>query len=221
VKWIIFLFAAAALAQTPPEKQPAAPAQTPAELQRAAMARQRTAVQTQAESVGARLKPWGDAITESGPAFDAEKPACDPLADSVSAPLIDGAAQQHGVDTKLLRAVIDQESAFRPCAVSSKGAQGLMQLMPATAEELKVDDPFDPKQSIDGGAKYLKQLLDKYKGDIPQTLAAYNAGPGATDQAKGVPDIPETRAYVDAILQKLGIKRTDQPSIQTPKPIEN
>jgi soluble lytic murein transglycosylase-like protein len=143
------------------------------------------------------------------------------LADAVSAPLIDGAAQQQGVDTKLLRAVIDQESGFRPCAVSAKGAQGLMQLMPATAEELKVDDPFDPKQSIDAGAKYLKQLLDKYKGDIPQTLAAYNAGPGATDQAKGVPDIPETRAYVDAILQKLGIKRTDPPSIRTPKPIEN
>jgi soluble lytic murein transglycosylase-like protein len=221
VKWIIFFLAAAALAQTPVEKQAAAPPQTPAELQRAAMARQRAAVQTQAESVGARLKPWGDAITESGPAFESEKPACDPLADSVSAPLIDGAAQQQGVDTKLLRAVIDQESGFRPCAVSPKGAQGLMQLMPATAEELKVDDPFDPKQSIEGGAKYLKQLLDKYKGDIPQTLAAYNAGPGATDQAKGVPDIPETRAYVDAILQKLGIKRTDQPSIQTPKPIEN
>ena len=148
-------------------------------------------------------------------------PRLDGRTDAVAAPLIDGAAQQQGVDAKLLRAVIDQESGFRPCAVSTKGAQGLMQLMPATAEELKVDDPFDPKQSIDGGARYLKQLLDKYKGDIPQTLAAYNAGPGATDQAKGVPDIPETRAYVDAILQKLGIKRTDQPSIQTPKPIEN
>jgi soluble lytic murein transglycosylase-like protein len=209
MKWMTFLFAAAAVAQTP------------AEQQRAAMAKQRAAAQIQAESVGARLKPWGDTVTEPGPAFEPEKPACDPLTDAVSAPLIDGAAQQQGVDTKLLRAVIDQESGFRPCAVSAKGAQGLMQLMPATAEELKVDDPFDPKQSIEGGAKYLKQLLDKYKGDIPQTLAAYNAGPGATDQAKGVPDIPETRAYVDAILQKLGIKRTDQPSIPTPKPIEN
>jgi soluble lytic murein transglycosylase-like protein len=209
VKWIIFFLATAALSQTP------------AEQQRSAMDKQRAAAQKQAESVGAHLKPWGDPITVAGPAFESEKPACDPLADTVATPLIDGAAQEHGVDTKLLRAVIDQESGFRPCAVSAKGAQGLMQLMPDTAGELNVDDPFDPKQSIDGGAKYLKQLLDRYKGDIPQALAAYNAGPTATDQAKGVPGIPETRAYVDAILQKLGIKRTDPPSIQTPKPIEN
>lgn len=209
MKWIVILLAAAANAQTP------------AEQQRASIAKQREAVQKQAESVGARLKPWGDAITESGPAFEAEKPACDPLADAVSTPLIDGAAQQQGLDTKLLRAVIDQESGFRPCAISPKGAQGLMQLMPATAEQFNVADPFDPKQSIDAGAKYLKQMLDKYKGDVPQALAAYNAGPGATDQAKGVPDITETRVYVDAILQKLGIKRTDPPSIPTPKPIEN
>lgn len=185
------------------------------------MDKQRSAAQKQAASVGARLKPWGDTITDAGPAFEAEKPACDPLADTVTTPLIDGAAQEQGVDTKLLRAVMDQESGFRPCAISAKGAQGLMQLMPGTAQELNVADPFDPKQSIDGGAKYLKQLLDKYKGDIPQALAAYNAGPTATDQAKGVPDIPETRSYVDAILQKLGIKHTDPPSIQPPKPIEN
>lgn len=209
MNWIIFFLTTSVLAQTP------------ADLQRAAMEKQRSAAQKQAESVGARLKPWGESITEAGPAFDSEKPACDPLADIVTTPLIDGAAQEQGVDTKLLRAVIDQESGFRPCAVSSKGAQGLMQLMPGTAEELNVADPFDPKQNIDAGAKYLKQLLDKYKGDIPQALAAYNAGPTATDQAKGVPDIPETRSYVDAILQKLGIKRTDPPSIQTPKPIEN
>jgi soluble lytic murein transglycosylase-like protein len=209
VKWIILFLAGAAWAQTP------------AELQRSAIDKQRAAAQIQAESVGARLKPWGDSITESGPAFESEKPVCDPLADAVTTPLITSAAQEQGLDTKLLRAVIDQESSFRPCAVSSKGAQGLMQLMPDTADELKVADPFDPKQSIDGGAKYLKQLLDKYKGDIPQALAAYNAGPTATDQAKGVPEIPETRAYVDAILQKLGIKRTAPPSIQMPKPIEN
>lgn len=196
-------------------------AQTPAELQRAAMDKQRVAAQTQAASVGARLKPWGDPVTESGPAFESENVACDPLADADTTPLIDGAAQKEGVDAKLLRAVIDRESGFRPCAVSTKGAQGLMQLMPATADELNVADPFDPKQNIDAGAKYLKQMLDKYKGDIPQALAAYNAGPAAADQAKGMLDLPETRSYVDAILQKLGIKRTDPPSIPTPKPIEN
>ena len=96
-----------------------------------------------------------------------------------------------------------------------------MQLMPDTAAELNVADPFDPKQNIEAGAKYLKQLLDKYKGDVPQALAAYNAGPGRDRPCQGMPDIPETRAYVDAILQKLGIKRTDPPSIPTPKPIEN
>ena len=118
----------------------------------------------------------------------------------------------------LLRAVIDQESGFHPCAVSPKGAQGLMQLMPGTADLLQVADPFDPKENIEAGAKYLKQLLDKNGGDISKALGAYNAGPNADDPSG---KIPETKAYVDAILTKMGIKRTDPPSIPTPKPIGN
>jgi soluble lytic murein transglycosylase-like protein len=78
-----------------------------------------------------------------------------------------------------------------------------MQLMPDTAADLNVNDVFDPKQNIAAGAKYLKQLLDKYKGDNKLALAAYNAGPAAVDAANGVPDIPETRDYVDAILKRL------------------
>ena len=118
-------------------------------------------------------------------------------------PLIDSAAKTNEMDGKLVRAVIEQESGFRPCAVSAKGAQGLMQLMPETAAELSVKDAFDPKENIAAGAKYLKQLLDKYKGDTKLALAAYNAGPSAVDAIKDVPDIPETRDYVDAILKKI------------------
>ena len=96
-----------------------------------------------------------------------------------------------------------------------------MQLMPETATQLGVHDPFDPKENIEAGAKYLRQLLDKYKGDMAQALGAYNAGPSTVDQSGGVPAIPETKDYVDAILKKLGITRTDPQSIQMPKPIGN
>ena len=211
--------AATATGQTSTAQAPEpAPVLSPAELQRAAIEKQRAAVQQQAQNAGARLKPWGPTITESGPGFEAEKPECDALADSVSTPLVESAARTQGVDVKLLHAVIEQESGFHPCAISVKGAQGLMQLMPATADELEVTDPFDPKQNIEAGAKYLKQLLDKNSGDVAKALAAYNAGPNAVDPANR---IPETKSYVDAILTKLGIKRTDPQSIQTPKPIEN
>jgi soluble lytic murein transglycosylase-like protein len=93
-----------------------------------------------------------------------------------------------------------------------------MQLMPATADSLQVDDPFDPKQNMEAGAKYLKQMLDKFGGDITKALGAYNAGPNSDDPANR---IPETKNYVNSILTKMGIKHTDPQSIQTPKPIEN
>jgi len=188
----------------------AALAQTPGEQQRTATKIQREAVRKQAERLGLWLLPWSD-----GP------PACDALADDVAAPLIEAAAKAQELDPKLVRAVMEQESGLRPCAVSAKGAQGLMQLMPETAKELAVGDPLDPKENIQGGTRYLKQLLDKYKGDLSQALAAYNAGPGTVGETKAVPEIPETRDYVDAILGKLGIKRTDPPRSPTPKPTEN
>jgi soluble lytic murein transglycosylase-like protein len=187
-----------------------------AEKQRAAAALQREAVRQQQEEP-LRLPPL---IEKAGE----EPPACEPIADAAVAPIIDSAAKTQKLEPELLRAVIQQESAFYPCAVSAKGAKGLMQLMPATIEQFAVADPFDAKASVDAGAKYLKQLMEKYKSDLSLTLGAYNAGPTAVDEAKGIPDIPETRNYVDAILQILGKKsatRTDPPQIPMPKPIEN
>lgn len=109
------------------------------------------------------------------------------------------AAARHNVDPNLVRAVVKVESNFNPNAVSRKGAMGLMQLMPSTARELKVKNPFDPHQNVDAGVRHLKQLLESYGGDVNLTLAAYNAGSGAVNRSAGVPHIAETRSYVRRI----------------------
>jgi len=189
------------------------------EKQRAAIEKQRQAVRQQAGSAGAWLKPF-----DPPPAgFEAAslQADCAPLADDVIAPLIENNAKSHEVQPELLRAVIDRESGYRPCAVSSKGAQGLMQLMPETSRELGVKDPFDPKENVSAGARFLKQLLDKYNGDLAKALGAYNAGSAAVDQAGGIPEIQETKDYVDAILKKLGVTHTAPPNSPTPKPTGN
>ena len=108
---------------------------------------------------------------------------------------------QHALDPALVAAVVRVESDFRPRAVSPKGAQGLMQLMPATARAHDVDDPFDPEQNLAGGTAYLSWLLGRYQGDLQRTLAAYNAGPGAVDRARGIPPYRETRRYVSKVLE--------------------
>ena len=128
---------------------------------------------------------------------------CEPIPEADVAPILLDAAQREGLEPKLLTAVIQQESAFRPCAISQKGAQGLMQLMPGTVEQFGVKDPFDAKQNIDAGAKFLKELLTRYGGNLPLALGAYNAGPGKVDQSGGVPPIPETTTYVNDILNRL------------------
>ena len=114
---------------------------------------------------------------------------------------IDQAASRHHVDPNLVRAVIKVESNFNPNAVSRKGAMGLMQLMPQTARQLRVENPFDPQQNVDAGVRHLKQLMESYGGDVKLTLAAYNAGQGAVARSAGVPHFAETRNYVKRITQ--------------------
>ena len=114
--------------------------------------------------------------------------------------LVADAAVRHGLDPALVRAVVAVESGFRPEAVSPKGAQGLMQLMPATARDLGVADPLDAAANVDGGSRYLSQLVARYDGDLTKALAAYNAGMGAVARHRGVPPYAETREYVRKVL---------------------
>jgi soluble lytic murein transglycosylase-like protein len=159
----------------------------------ASLDQQRASVQKQAQSMGVSI-PW------SAPPVPAPFADCDPVPQPELSKMIDDAAQKTGVDKALVLEVARQESGFKPCAVSVKGAQGLMQLMPETQAQFSVNDPFDPKQSLEGGTKLLKQLLDRYSGDVQKALAAYNAGASRVDQSGGVPEIPETQKYVLSIL---------------------
>lgn len=118
------------------------------------------------------------------------------------APLFKAAGARYGVDPSLLAAIARQESSFDPNAVSRAGAKGLMQLMPATARSLGVEDPFDPAQAVDGAARLLKGLLSEF-GRTDLALAAYNAGPGAVHRYNGIPPYPETQEYVRRIMSDL------------------
>lgn len=116
------------------------------------------------------------------------------------APMIRAAAERHGVDPQVFTNLVRQESGFDPNVTSSAGARGLCQLMPGTAASLGVTDVTDPAQSLEGGAKYLRQQLDRFGGDYVKALAAYNAGPGAVERYGGVPPYAETQHYVAKIL---------------------
>jgi soluble lytic murein transglycosylase-like protein len=117
--------------------------------------------------------------------------------------LIRAAAEKHGVDEKLIAQLIAVESNFNPRATSRKQAQGLMQLLPRTAARFSVANVFDPAQNIDAGTRYLKELLDRFRGNLLLALAAYNAGPEMVEHYRGVPPFPETQKYVRQILTRL------------------
>jgi soluble lytic murein transglycosylase-like protein len=117
---------------------------------------------------------------------------------------IDKAAARHNVDPNLVRALVKVESNFNPNAVSRKGAMGLMQLMPQTARQLNLTNPFNPEQNVDAGVRHLKQLLESYGGDVRLSLAAYNAGSGAVARSSGIPRYAETRNYVRKITELYG-----------------
>jgi len=170
------------------------------------LAQQRASVRAQAVAA-ARMA----AASAAGSSFFTDAPPlglgllaeCDPLPPDKLNGIITSAAQKEKVSFDLIKAVVEEESAARPCAVSFRGAEGLMQLMPATAEQFNVQDPFDPQQNIDAGAKMLKLLLTKYDDDLGLALSAYNAGSGRVDQEGGIPPIVETLNYVADILRKL------------------
>jgi soluble lytic murein transglycosylase-like protein len=179
-----------------------------------AVARQRRSVENMAESIASQQRavgrqrgvslaagffaPSGERVlTRAAPE------TCDSLPPDQIDALVNSAAKRTSVSPELIRSVMGQESAFRACAVSAKGAVGLMQLVPSTAVDLGVKDIFDPEANVLGGARLLKQLMDRYGGDLKLTLSAYNAGAGRVDAAGGVPMIPETIDYVSRILGKL------------------
>jgi soluble lytic murein transglycosylase-like protein len=115
--------------------------------------------------------------------------------------LIKAASRKHSLDPALVKAVIHAESLFDPLAVSPKGAMGLMQIDPVTARQLRIKDPFDPQKNIDGGVRYLRELLDAFEGDQKLALAAYNAGPGQVQKHNGVPPFKDTKKYIAQVFR--------------------
>ena len=171
----------------------------------ASVVRQRASVEKQMKAIRAKY-PAQVEDSGYGPPSDEipePPPGCKPMSAPELSSLIRETAARDGLTPDLLRAVIHKESAFNPCAVSRAGAQGLMQLMPSTIQQFKVENAFDPKENVAAGSKLLKQLLTRYGGDLSLALGAYNAGPGRVDAAKGVPLIPETLDYVSTILDNL------------------
>ena len=136
----------------------------------------------------------------------APTPLCPALPFSEREALVAGAAQKEGIDPDLIRAVMRHESGFRPCAVSAKGATGLMQLMPSTIAQFHVVNPFDPAESTYAGAALLRSLIAKYKGDLRLALGAYNAGSARIDNIDPQSYPAETRSYIADVLTELGVE---------------
>jgi soluble lytic murein transglycosylase-like protein len=161
------------------------------------LAKQRASVRAQVEAYGANLSSW------SAPVAVPEAPGCESVSQPELARMIDDIAPRQNVNPALVREVARQESGFHPCAVSPKGAEGLMQLMPSTQAQFQVKNPFSAKESLEAGTKLLRELLDRYHGNLSLALSAYNAGADRVDKAGTVPEIPETKNYVFEILNRL------------------
>jgi soluble lytic murein transglycosylase-like protein len=176
--------------------------------QRESIEKQRAAVQAQLPASAQKPEsfftvPWSQPLTVAAIA-PSPSPDRDPVPPDEIGAIVAEASAREGLTPDLLRSVMEKESSYLPCAVPVKGAQGLMQLMPSTAADLGVGDLFDPLENVEAGARFLKQLLVRYDGSLPLALAAYNAGPGRVDSARGIPLIPETRNYVTEILGRFG-----------------
>lgn len=201
------VFSGYLLAQSPKSPAPTAVERQAESLRRMelSVAKQKAAVQRQAG--GGRADEFFTAPWAGEPLFLPMPPPtadCDPIDAQDPDGVVAKAARGQNLDPAVLRAVIQQESGFQPCAVSPKGAVGLMQLMPETAEHFHVADPFNTEQNVAAGARYLKQLIDRFHGDLKLALAAYNAGPERVEgDPPAVPDIPETQNYVTQILKSL------------------
>lgn len=148
------------------------------------------------EKVGERAEQKKRSFIEVMRDLEGDKGYVDKISFQNVEDLIEDVSRKFKVDSALIRAVIEMESGGNAKAVSFKGAMGLMQLMPATAKDMGVEDPFDPRQNVEGGVRYLAHLLRKYDGDLDMALAAYNAGPGRVDYYRGIPPFGETVNFV-------------------------
>ncbi len=153
----------------------------------------------------------GAATTAAG--YATQSPTAAASAGGEYEALIAQAAQRNGIEPAILHGLIQQESGFDPNSRSSAGAMGLTQLMPGTASSLGVANPFDPAESIEGGARYLGKLMSEFSGNTTDALAAYNAGPAAVSQHGGVPPYPETESYVSKVLSYAAEYRHSHPAI--------
>ncbi len=207
--WVcFFIFSALGLAQVASDFQESIRASMQASLDKQKSSVQKQAASAVKSSVASTTSPGSAFYTVPWPspvqpvAAASGSMDCEPMAKEELDEVVKTASAKEGVNPDLVRLMIGKESASKPCAVSPKGAQGLMQLMPATADELGVLDPLDPRQNVEGGTRLLKRLLTKYNGDVALALGAYNAGSGRVDRAGGVPQIPETMNYVSDIMSR-------------------